>query len=341
MALLGMCLLANGCASMIGGERTERLTETRTHKVKIESEPAGATVLLDGTEVGQTPLELSLTYDLETTARYADLHWAGYVLDVGWIFAYGAGIVFLIYDASVDGDLISSEVTPRRARHELLLRKEGYLDAARLVTAPTTRELAVTLTREPLVPAPGPVTPAPAPAERGKGRLSVRTFPPGAEIAIDALDFSYIKTAPTPLTHVTLRAGRYRIAVIDPRYRAAAQTIRVRPDDTAVVELSLTPRPGSTDQEEPEITGPSGSLLLLSHPDRQPVIVDGRPRGTTPLRLRLPVGLQPVEVGGVRFDVEVEAGGLRRLVVNTEQQTLTDLEAGEFAPQGSRRPRPR
>ncbi|MEX2660388.1 MAG: PEGA domain-containing protein [Vicinamibacterales bacterium] len=142
--------------------------------------------------------------------------------------------------------------------------------------------------------APPPTEPPAAVADREtspvRGRVVVRSTPPGANVTLDG-DWR----GRTPLTLDTLPFGAYEIRVVLSGYEVARETVRLTADSpsrTLTVPLrrsapARTPRAAAApprDQAAKPQTF-TGSIYVDSRPRGARVLLDGKPVGTTPLRL--------------------------------------------------------
>jgi formylglycine-generating enzyme required for sulfatase activity len=211
-----------------GGER-QSLAATLTPDwavVSLRTEPAGATVLVDGVAAGVTPAELEIdSGEHEVEARLAGYNaWSNRILvaanqpqqlpDVKLALADGRlelASTPTEASVSVDGEFrgrtpLSLRLTPGRA-HRVTLTKPGYETAARelSVAADSGRRLQIDLTPQ-------------------VGEIAVATVPPNAEVWVDGE-----RRGSTPATL---------------ELTAVSHAIEIRLPGFAVERAELTPRPG-------------------------------------------------------------------------------------------------
>jgi len=140
--------------------------------------------------------------------------------------------------------------------------------------------------------------PAAAPAPASEGRLLVRSTPNGAEVRVNGTP-----RGTTPLTLADLGFGAYKVEVRREGYLPSAQEVLLSaglPERELVFPLQAAgpraappaPRPAAQPGAAAPQTAPparpeatSGILVADTRPRGARVLLDGRPVGTTPLRL--------------------------------------------------------
>jgi len=120
----------------------------------------------------------------------------------------------------------------------------------------------------PPAPPPAPATPLRANEPRS-GIVDIQSQPPGAQVTIDDTKDSCI----TPCS-MELASGRHVLHFKLTGHRAGVAVILVPQESKAFTRLDPS----------------TGTLLLLSTPDQADILVDGEPKGKTPLTLKLPIG---------------------------------------------------
>jgi formylglycine-generating enzyme required for sulfatase activity len=261
-------------------QQLELVLEPLPGLLSVASEPAGARVLIDGEELGMTPLtDLSveagehqlvvvaeryfpLQQPLEITGRQLPQR-LELSLQPAWaditIASEPAGAAIVV-DGEVRGETPAT-VEILEGERQLELRKAAYTTHLEelVVTAGQAQEL-------------GPFTLVPA-----DGLLSVSSEPGGANVTVDG-EFR----GQTPL-EVELSPGRsHRINLSRPGYRR----------HNSSVELAA----GSSDELHVELAPLLGVVNLRVSPAGARVRVAGRSRGTGSQRLSLPAYEQTVEV---------------------------------------------
>jgi hypothetical protein len=142
-------------------------------------------------------------------------------------------------------------------------------------------------------PAATPPPPAPAPK---RGEITVRSTPSRAGVTVNGT-----WRGRTPLTLDSLPFGNYVVRVVQPNYKTAreafaldtrnpSRTMDVRLEGEAPPAAKASARPPSPKASAgPERAAPvtfTGTLFVDSHPQGATVVIDGKPMGKTPLRLK-------------------------------------------------------
>ena len=228
----------------------------------ITSEPAGATVTMDGKNLGITPLVIR---DLKTGEYTADLAMAGYAgMPVAWkitdshpVSAHGVlvsnqgtlNITSVPVEAQVFVDGTPVGKTPLKlqrpeGRYLLRLERAGCTPEERSVTIykGRTDSIKVALARKP-------------------GGVSVSSIPAGAEVLING-----VKQGVTPCTVQNLQPGRY--------------TVLVRRDGYDPVEKTVQIAAAAVDKLHVDLSSSSGSVVFNVLPAGVEVFLDGKPLGT-------------------------------------------------------------
>jgi hypothetical protein len=168
-------------------------------------------------------------------------------------------------------------------------------------------------------PGPAPAAESPVPAEPAGARLLVRSTPAGARVRVNGAD-----RGTTPLTLRGLAFGSYGIELRHDGYRNASRQIVLTeqlPFRELTFQLERAANPGTAaDRPAPGVAAAStesrGTLVADSRPRGARVLLDGRPVGTTPLRLTT------AAVG--RHEVRFELAGYRTW--RTEVSIVADSE---------------
>jgi PEGA domain len=237
----------------------------------VDSEPAGATVLIDGKERGRTPflapvppgkhelvLRLPGRRDLATDFAMPTDKDLSLRLDLLRASAAPRLTVASTPDgATVLIDGTDMGLTPwngelKLGDHTVQVVRAGYLSAVRTVKMQSNRDADLSLALERI---PGP------------GLLRVDAEPPDAEVSIDG-------QPARPAPHVgELLSGDHSVEVSSVGYRTVAQQITLLPGQQVSLRIALSPAGGS---KAPPIVGvnsaPEGALLFL----------DGKLIGPTP-----------------------------------------------------------
>jgi peptidoglycan/xylan/chitin deacetylase (PgdA/CDA1 family) len=247
----------------------------RVGALRVTSDPDGATVLLDGKEIGKTPV----VYPNVPPGKHTlSLRLAGYVT-------------------------ADREVQVERAQaSEAHFPLERQTRAVRVVSDPAGAQVTWDgqgLGQAPAVVAKAPVgahtvrlslagydeveqqvqiEPGDKPAEftfplaRLVGRLKITSDPAGAQIAVAGKP-----RGAAPVELADLAPGQYEVSATLEGYREAKRTVTVKARDTAEVRIALARQVGAIDIK----TVPAGAKITL----------DGEDRGTSPAQLEdVPVG---------------------------------------------------
>jgi hypothetical protein len=131
LAILGFLMIGSGCATVTGGARDQH--------VKITSNPVGATVLVDGQPVGQTPADVKLCRKTEHNVEVA---YPGY--DTAQTTIHRKLNPWLFGNILVGGPLglvvdICTDATHNLSPDEINLQLKGEGSGAR-AQAPGTRD---------------------------------------------------------------------------------------------------------------------------------------------------------------------------------------------------------
>jgi hypothetical protein len=163
------------------------------------------------------------------------------------------------------------------APHTVRVEKAGYYPREEVitVTAGTTTYVNWTLTPVP----PPPVT---------KGNVSVISTPSGASVKLNGTP-----KGPTPLLIEEISAGSYTLRLEAAGYYPREEDITVTAGLTTYIDWTLTPIP------LPPVT--KGNVSVISTPSGASVILNGTPKGPTPLLIK------DVTAGG--YTLRVAAAG--------------------------------
>ena len=120
------------------------------------------------------------------------------------------------------------------------------------------------------------------------GALQVLSNEP-AELWIDGKRYG-----DTPGSLPNLSVGQHQVTILQPDFLEIQRKVEIRPEQATTVEV---------------IFPAAGFLRVASSPPGKSVMISGKPRGTTPLSLKLPVGAHSVEIDGQSRTVTVLEGG--------------------------------
>lgn len=258
------CLFGVGCFLLCAAEAPAEKVETR---VNVTSQPAGATVIVDGKDRGVTPITLlglkpgrhHLRYRLAGYAerdRFFDMN-EGPVIEKNEVLDEEKGLLLVKTepagcDLQIDG--VSVGTTPRlvttlavKGRYELKLRKAGYLDQTVSVEFDGRRPVHCDVK---MVSA--------------SGTVKVVSEPAGAEVTVNGL-----VRGVTPIDISGVPQGKATVRVRLAGYVDDVRTLVIRAGDVQDVSVALKSQPGV--------------LSLVSVPDGARFYVNGEARGKGPL----------------------------------------------------------
>ncbi|HEY8432734.1 MAG TPA: PEGA domain-containing protein [Sandaracinaceae bacterium] len=294
--------------------------DAETVTVEVVSTPRGATVeVLGRGEVGRTPIRrLALPrgeHDFVFTRRgYArtvvhaavteDGQRIGAVLErpavvnvrADHLPARGAHI-------RVDGQLagrVPARVEVAPGRRLIEVEAEGFLTFAQWVELEAGQTRSIDVRLEERLP--------------DLGSILVVTDVSGAEVFVDGTSRGH-----TPRVVEGLTPGEHRVEVVAPSGARVERTVEVRVDAREIVSVELADRPP-----------PPGRASVVSEPPGATVLVDGEPRGVTPIVIE---GLSP---GPHIFDLSLEGFVNEQRVVTVEPSA--EIEVSVTLSRGEPRP---
>jgi formylglycine-generating enzyme required for sulfatase activity len=266
------------------GENIQNTVVDDTGFLLVTSEPSGATVMLNGKEVGKTPFQKEVMVGryrivLEGVALHhahqeeITLTTAGAKKRVTLRPAFGRLVVETTPPGarvSIDGaDAGAGPYTdPRRrsGRYEIRAAADLYLSARQTVEVTDGQETRVSLRLEP-----------------NFGALRVESTPPGGEILLDGAETGQV----TPYTFERKQVGTYAISVRRTGYGERGGKASVRVGATETLALTLEAKLGLL-----SVTSLDGE----GAPCEGALTVDGVAKGTTPTKVQLTEGRHEVTV---------------------------------------------
>ncbi|MFT4768257.1 MAG: sulfatase activating formylglycine-generating enzyme [Glaciecola sp.] len=260
-------------------QRQEVILQPLPGRLAMESDPAGATLTVDGEVIGVTPLidlpieagsrvlrlelprYLPLEQTIEVTGRdiqqrldlSLDPAWANVSVD-----SAPAGAELLIDGIPVGKTPATLEVL--QGEHELVLELPGFAGEQRVLNIEPG--VAQDLGSVVLIPA--------------TGVLSLRSTPSGANVSVDG-EFA----GQTPLELELEPNMDHRISLSRAGYRRASETLRMKAGSSLERMLNLTPL--------------LGDVLVKVSPAEAELLVNGQPVGRGSQTLSLPAVLQRLE----------------------------------------------
>jgi hypothetical protein len=212
----------------------------------------------------------------------------------------GGWVVLGRRDAPPRSTAVNAGEPPRASDADAQNRPAGTLGTTREPEAPRPSS------RPSTTPPPvAPESPSETPATRGReaaaavartGKVFVRSTPPGAAVTING---RWRGRTPLPLDRLPF--GKYTVRVVQPGFKTAHEDITLTAEDASrTVSFQLErdaaasqkpavaperPAPVPAPAAAPPSTATSGIIDIDSRPSGARVFVDGRPLGTTPLRV--------------------------------------------------------
>ena len=264
MKVILLSVFASVAAGLFAADDSTAKVETR---VVVTSQPAGASVILDGKDRGVTPITL---LGLEPGRHHLRFRLAGYVerdrffdmsegpvIEKSEVLEEEKGLLLVKTDPSgcdlqIDG--VSVGQTPRlvtnlpvKGKYELKLRKAGYLDQIVSVSfdsrRPVLREIKMV---------------------SASGTVKVVSDPVGAEVMVNG-----VVRGKTPVDISGVPQGKATVCVRLDGYVDDVRTLVIRAGDVQDVSVALKSQPGV--------------LSLVSVPDGARFYVNGEARGKGPL----------------------------------------------------------
>lgn len=272
-------------------------------RLRVETTPPGATIIVDGKEVGKSPLVLEKVAvgEHKVMAKLAGYYPAVTSVLVEKGVEKVAKINLrkvvggLYVETTPEGAIVYIDGTPKGktplglvlvpGKYRIRIEKQGYRTVEREVEVPRegTAEVRVEL-------------------ERRRGKLRVRSVPEGASVFVDG------EFAGTTPFEAELEEGEHEVQIMRSGYLPFVRRVRV--EDRRLTEIQALLRP-----EE------AGTLVVLSEPAEARVKVDDREVGATPLTVpRLSVGVHKVVVTKPGYqawagEVEIKANQTSQLFI--------------------------
>jgi PEGA domain-containing protein/protein kinase-like protein len=251
----------------------------------------------------------------------------GLALVVGIALGFAGGYGFGVRERSAP-QLASA---PPPAGHEFTER--AVAEPTKVVEPTKVEDPKIQPAPEPAVEKPPAERPrvekkAEAPAETrnaGLGRLSIRSTPSGAMVAVDGRE-----SGRTPMTVRDLSIGAHRVEITHEGFAPADKRVtitRAHPAQSMTVTLDAVRVTPAASKASPSPTAPaavSGTLQVESRPAGANVYVDGRMIGTTPLSQAVMSGEHGIrlELNGYRewtSTVRVTAAATSRVTASLER----------------------
>ena len=236
--------------------------------LSIKSTPTGATVVVDGTIKGTTPLVLGnisvgshtvqvqkLGYnEYSTTVKVT----SGKTTTVSATLKSSSGSInvkSVPSGATILLDGVSKGTTPATltsistGKHALVMKKAGYNDYSTQVTVSS-----------------GQTTSVSAVLTTATGSLNIKSNPSGATILLDGTNKGV-----TPATLTGISSGKHKVVLKKGGYDDYSVNVTVSSGETETISATLSQSPGS--------------LNITSTPSGATIVLDGTTKGTTPANL--------------------------------------------------------
>lgn len=265
-------------------------------RVTINSQPQGATVIIDGVDRGTTPVTL---FDLKPGRHHLKYRLAGYeerdrffdtqvgpYVEKNEVLEEVKGLLLLKSDPAdcdIQIDGVSIGRTPRLITHlaakdvySVVLRKEGYQDQKITVRfqgrTPLVREEKMVL---------------------ASGTINILSEPAGAEVTVNG-----VVRGRTPVVVSGIPKGR--------------ATVKLALDGFAEEIRELSVNAGDEQELSVALSGLPGTLRVTSVPDGARIYLDGESRGKAPLTIS---GLKPGEYE-LRAELEGYGTDQKKVVIS-------------------------
>jgi serine/threonine protein kinase len=258
--IISMVMLMVGVGLAAGGQ----WYWARSAKLTITSQPAGATVKVNGHEVGVTPIDISgLTPGLQAVEVFKDGHRSARELvdvafaetgEVNYSLDPIVGKLLLTLepnDALVTIDsqtygTIKSDLTLAAGKHQLSVKKDGYHPYTSEIRLTEDEVLEVEVRLDPVF-----------------AKVTVTSTPEGASVTLDGDE-----KGETPLTLEKVRYGKHEIAIRKGGHDKVLKNIDIQSDKPVAVDAELKELPGA--------------IAVTSVPEGAKLKINGELKGETP-----------------------------------------------------------
>jgi hypothetical protein len=314
-----------------------RVNAVTAGALSITSTPAGASVSVDGTSRGTTPVTLTGLSASTHTVRLS-LQGYGDVTKTVTITAGGTNTLSVPLEKSSsatgalqvistpDGAAITIDGGPQgttpntisglaAGSHTIKVTKSGYTDYQTpvTVTGGKTTQLTVTLVSG---NGPSPTVTTTKNTGSGTGSISVSSSPAGAAINLDGWD-----KGKTPATLDQVKAGSHTLTLSLAGYADKILTVPVDAGKVTAVTASLVP------SGTPTPAG-SGTLTVRSDPGGASVYFDGEKVGNTPVQLKgVPAGTH-----NLLLTMQGYSNVTRTIEMTADSDKELSLDLGKKAP---------
>jgi hypothetical protein len=304
-----------------GGQNVSFASVRSVGTLSVTAQPRGASVSVDGSAVGEAPVETTVEAGTRTVTATAEKCPSaskqvgverGTTRQVELRLDCPTGTLIVRTDPAeaavyVDGERLGTggtvEQTVDAGLHRVEVRADGYQAEGEgvQVQGGETRDLTFKLTR---------VT----------GRLTVSTTPTSAEVSVrDASGEELEPLGRTPVVEEELLAGSYVLELEKEGYETVTDEVGVEAGDLTDKHYDL----------EAEGSSRTGTLIVTSDPDGASVQVDGEKKGISKVELELEPGRHYVSVNEDNYSskkksVDLDPGETKEMEFALERATTAD-----------------
>jgi len=290
-----------------------------TGYISVISSPSGATVLLDGTESGVTPVILPIPktntpphtlilqktgfHDWTTTVNRNPEPGTAETISATLTDGTSSGTIQVTSDpagANVTCDRTDAQVTPYTYQgvlpgtHDIAISLDGYNPYTTTITVASGAESVVSaaLSQD---------------NSKTSGTLSVSSDPAGATVTIDGT-----QAKKTPCTYTNLQPGTYSVEIKKSGYISYTKTVAVTSDADSEISASLNP------------VTTTGSLTVNSDPSGASIYLNGVYRGISPVHIdTLDSGIYTIKAEKSSYNTETDIINLISGQENSVQLSLS------------------
>jgi hypothetical protein len=254
--------------------------QIKTGAVCVKSEPSNAKVLIDGNEIGNTPITIS---DLKPGMHSVDIKMEGYVnwsksletipdedavitaelqMEVGSASINSEPInAKVIIDGKVVGDTPITLEDMKPATYNVEVKRDGYVDWAENIDVIANKEVTID-----------------AELQIKTGIVCIKSEPSNSKVLIEGNE-----VGTTPVTLTDLMPGTFNVEVMMEGYESWEESVNVISDKKISLTVALQMKPGS--------------VSIESEPAEAMVIINDQEVGTTPTTIAdLKTGTYNLEV---------------------------------------------
>ncbi|MCP4412263.1 MAG: PEGA domain-containing protein, partial [Gammaproteobacteria bacterium] len=273
--------------------------------VCVKSKPSNAMVLIDGNEIGNTPVTIS---DLKPGMHSVEIKMEGYVdwsksleathgedIVISAELLMEAGIVSINSEPSnakaiIDGKVVgNTPVTIKDMKpdtYNLEIKMDGYVDWKESLDVKANKEVAIDAELQIIT-----------------GAVCIKSDPPNAKVRIEGNE-----VGTTPVTLAELMPGTFNVEVMMEGYESWKESVNIISDKKISLTVSLQMKPGSASIE--------------SKPSKAMVIINDHEVGATPITIAdLKTGAYNLEVVMDGYEKWIEKVEIK----SNEENSITAL----------------